>query len=135
VSVDLNRRHDHFVMAMRLTVPLCIAGLMRLQGETRDATMETWREHALDGLLIHGDNVGFKGPWTAGAFTQVARGVAVLAFSLGGVQAFGTSWCAQHHPQGRTDDLLPCDECLPDPATRPAPALHVPVDAATEVGP
>jgi hypothetical protein len=106
---------DVLAIALQASVPLCIAELGRLHGASRDRTFEAWRVQAADGVAARGDSLQFRDKHTATAFTNLARGIAVLAHAPGGVGAFGVRWCALHHAYGAHDDGLPCAECAGAP--------------------
>jgi hypothetical protein len=121
-------------------VPLRLAELDSLAGETRTDVIRAWREDALEQILAHGDIILYpakKRGETAAAFNTLARGLAVMALNPGGVAFIGQVWCAAHSPFG-TAGGYPCAACLaaepatewphpsaPEVATPPRPVVDV----------
>ncbi len=126
-------------------VPLRLAELDALAGETREAAIRAWREDALEQIPAHGDIILYpakKRGESAAAFNSLTRGLAVMARNPGGVEFVGHVWCAMHSRFGVTGGY-PCTACLaaerpaewprhdaPDIATplRPVAAVHLPGD-------
>lgn len=100
-------------MALQLTVPLWIDELRSLRPDVRAATMAEWRALARTALpradvMLYG---GSKSGMATEIFNGLARGLAVLAHSPGGVGFAGLHWCVgSGHTGIRT--ITPCeDEC------------------------
>ena len=90
------------LMVVLLTaVPLYIAELQRLQGETRTNQVRVWAAAAVDVLACQGDVLQYGGARgeAAHVFNHLARALAALAHTPGGVSFAGTHWCVQH-PMG-----------------------------------
>lgn len=91
---------DHtLVAALQAAVPLRIAELQRLQGETRTLQALKWARMAADPIASRSDillYVGGKRGEAAEVFGHMARGLAALAHNPGGILFAGTHWCIEH---------------------------------------
>ena len=93
--------NDVLVLTLRLAVPLRIAELQLLAGETRTRQVRWWAREAGDVVAHKGDVLQYGGKRGAAAmvFNHLARGLAALACMPGGVSFAGTHWCVEH-PRG-----------------------------------
>ena len=93
------------VPALQTAVPLLIAELHALPPTgPRFRRIEEWRQAAIDPIAHQADVLLYGGGRrgdTARVFVHVARGLASLSFSPGGVCVFGLLWCATHHQMGQ----------------------------------
>jgi hypothetical protein len=113
-------------------VPLRLAELDALSGETRADAIRAWRADALEQIPAHGDIILYpakKRGETAAAFNSLARGVAVMALNPGGVQFVGQVWCAAHSRFGVAGGY-PCAACLEGEAAAGWPHRSAPEVAA-----
>ncbi len=117
--------HPVLVETLCLAVPLWIRELLRLRGETRTVQAQQWARRAADSVASKGDILQYgskKCGTVADVFNDLARGLAALALSPGGVLFAGTHWCVEH-PGGYASDSiteLDCQRSGYDPAPRPA---------------
>lgn len=85
----------NLVEALRCAVPLHMAAIRTWPAERRRAYLPPgWAE-----AVGFGDAILFGGPpkRVVRVFDAYARGLAVLAFTPGGVCLFGAHWCASPH--------------------------------------
>lgn len=92
---------DVLVLTLLVAVPLRIAELQRLRGETRARQVRWWAREAAGVVAHQGDMLQFGGKpgQAAMVFNHLARGLAALAHQPGGVSFAGTHWCVEH-PMG-----------------------------------
>jgi hypothetical protein len=93
---------------LAMAVPMWVERLQAMPWEDVEAQAHKCVELITSG----GDNILYRGNkrgQTAEAFNALAQGLAVLAFSVGGVRAFGLHFDAEH-PSGRTTTVVPMAE-------------------------
>ena len=83
---------------LQFAVPLRIAELLELHGETRIRQAYLWAKTAVDEVACRGDvlQYGGKRGEAAAVFNHLARALAALAMSPGGVTFAGCHWCFEH---------------------------------------
>ncbi|MFJ9771842.1 hypothetical protein ACIRVF_11410 [Kitasatospora sp. NPDC101157] len=74
-------------------LPLCIADLRA----KAPSELEAVRQRALEQIASHGDVAQFGGKGKAEARVGIAQGLAILAFTEGGVTALGIHACVKAH--------------------------------------
>lgn len=97
------------VETLRLAVPLHIA---ELRGAS-DRQRAFWGNDAANTVAAHGDILQYGGKTpksrkqVAATFNQLARGLACMAYSPGGVTFMGVHWCVWAHAGG-ADGVTGC---------------------------
>jgi hypothetical protein len=89
-------------MTLQLAVPMGIRKLQQLDADQFEATREAWAENAKPGDLAgaFSEAVLYRVEGeTAPAFAHLARALAALAFTPGGVRFAGLHWEAHHRSQ------------------------------------
>lgn len=126
-------REDVLIPSLQAAVPLWTAQLRDLDDDARSTRIRAWRDAAWE-PLAHMSDVGMMGGGTkgeaAGWFNHLARAIAAMSYSAGGISCFGHHWCQDHANcseeliRSRTDVY----ECGGD--LRAAFARHTPAEAA-----
>ena len=101
---------------LQLAVPLWIAQLQQLAGDTRHEQARAWAEAAIDPVCSRADILLYRGGkkgQAAEVFNHLARGLAALAHAPGGVTFAGLHWCTDPHPP------VPCPNQTAAGARRP----------------
>lgn len=91
------------MLHLSVAVPLRIGELDRLDRPLRTRKCAQWARNAVDQITGHGDILQFHGgrpSEVAAAFNHLARGLAALAFTPGGVYFANWHWCAAGHRLG-----------------------------------
>lgn len=113
------------VTALLTAVPLWITELEHQPPDTRAEIAHT----LADQLGAHGDALLFGGKQCAPTFNALAKGIALAAFTPGGITCFGYHWCvgSGHHNGVQATSSGPCDdECRrEDPDWSPELAAHI----------
>lgn len=107
LTPEEQRVTDRITTALLLSVPLRIADYREWSDYSRQSLVDELR---FSDAMWHGDDLMYGGKYSGPAFTALAKSVALLAFSVGGVSVFGYHWCAKSgHHMGIVGDG-PCDE-------------------------
>lgn len=112
-----NEANDVLLITLDAAVPLWLAELRSMTPIQRAEHVRTWAAEAAEVVASHGDTLMFRtrshklravqlGPAsrrkpgaevsTAATFNALARGLAALAMSPGGVLFAGRHWCVKH---------------------------------------
>lgn len=115
-------QHTILIETLTLAVPLWIDRLAMHDPARRDNLIQSWAADAADAVSSRGDvlQYGGKRGEAASVFNAMARGLAALAHSPGGVTFLGVGWCARHSPGGRDSAAWEalCPACVADPGFR-----------------
>lgn len=89
-------------ISLLAAVPLRIMQLAAMDERTRNATVITWAAAAVEPIVSRGDALQYGGKRGAAAdvFNHLARGLAALAWSPGGVLFADIHWCSGTHQAG-----------------------------------
>jgi len=121
------RAEDLLPMALQMAVPLWLAELDRLSGETKQQMIRAWLADGRDKIPSSGDTLLYPAGRgeipTRTMFNVVARTIAAMSLHRGGLSFAGLLFCASHARGGEPGDY-PCPRCLPEEKPRPAPGSH-----------
>jgi hypothetical protein len=109
-----NPAHDALLIGLDAAVPLRMLDLGRMCVDRRRATAKAWAAEAADVIACKGDVLQYgskRRGEAADAFNHLARGLAALAQSPGGVLFAGRHWCIEHQWGTACADItaLTCD--------------------------
>lgn len=121
---------------LQLAVPLNLDELMRMPEGIRTDNAKYWAKVAVDEVASRGDALQFGGKRgeAAKVFNAMAKGLAALALSPGGVLFDGIHWCVEHRMGVRVASIteLECSrsgyppvDSLPIPRQRPVETVAV----------
>lgn len=117
------------VTALQATVPLRIHEMEWMNDMTAQARTDFVQGFApalADAIASRADVMLYSGKTRterrdcAATFNSLARAIAALSYSPGGVTVFGITWCAVHAPYGTTARGGLCPQCESDAIDRAA---------------